>query len=147
MDDIFFYFLFHPFMPSGLFYLDCLESSISNRKGIRSFLLSQCFMTILVFNINILQRLIWVYVVCSCLSVRILREYTVGCINTLRQYAWAWQIHKCIRVWWNMDNVKEMKFGITSIQTYISMGLNSLMMIIWCFTSLSTLFKSWRDIS
>ena len=37
-------------MPSELFYLDCLESSISNRRGIRSFLLSARFIIIPVFN-------------------------------------------------------------------------------------------------
>ena len=43
---------FNPFLPSGLFYLSYLESSISNRKGVRSFLSSQYFIKNSVFNAN-----------------------------------------------------------------------------------------------
>ena len=43
-------YFFNPFMPSGLLYLNSLESSISNKRGVCLFLLSPCFIEVSVFN-------------------------------------------------------------------------------------------------
>ena len=39
-------------MLNRIFYLSCLETSLSNSRDVRLFLLSPCFIEILVFNAN-----------------------------------------------------------------------------------------------
>ena len=61
----------NPFMPSGLFFFNSLDRSISSKRGVWLVLLLPWFTDIPLFNANSVDpdqtpRLIWVYAVCQC---------------------------------------------------------------------------------
>ena len=64
----------NPFIPSGFFYLNSLDRSISYRRGVWLLFIITMFIEIYVFNAHsvdpdqtpLLRRLIWVYTVCLC---------------------------------------------------------------------------------
>ena len=78
------HFEINPFMPSGLFYLNSLDQSISSLRDVWSVLISIMFYCIL-------WRLIWVYTVCQCpiygtLGTNGLIYILISKIHTIRIY-------------------------------------------------------------